>query len=334
MLRYLVLSGIALAIGLGFVAAPYAGQAQTPAGDAKQRTFLFTYSATLTKVPSGKTARIWIPVPTSTVEQNVEIASKQLPGKEQLGKEALYGNQMLYCEAQPNADGKISLTVTYRVTRKEVRSTAQGYKKPGAEEKIKRFLEADQKVPIDGKPLELIKDQKLPKDHYEIGKYLYDVVNNHMKYSKHGTGWGQGDSVWACDSKYGNCSDFHSLFISLTRAHKIPAKFEMGFPIPDKRGEGAVGGYHCWAWFLPEGKGWVPVDISEANREPKMKEYYFGNLTENRVTFSTGRDIDLVPRQAAGPLNFFIYPYVEVDGKAYPADQIERTFAYRDVAGK
>jgi transglutaminase-like putative cysteine protease len=155
-----------------------------------------------------------------------------------------------------------------------------------------------------------------------------------MKYSKHGIGWGQGDVVWVCDSKYGNCSDFHSLFISLTRAQKIPAKFEMGFPIPEKRGEGVVGGYHCWAWFLPDGKGWVPVDISEANREPKMKEYYFGNLTENRVTFTTGRDIELVPRQAAGPLNFFIYPYAEIDGRPHADDGIERSFTYQDVNGK
>ena len=149
-------------------------------------------------------------------------------------------------------------------------------------------------MPIDGKPLELIKDKELPDDPMKKARVLYDVVNDHMKYSKEGKGWGRGDSVWACDSKFGNCTDFHSLFISLARSQKIPAKFEMGFPIPTKRGEGAVGGYHCWAFFRPEGKGWVPVDISEANKEPKMKDYYFGNLTEDRVAFTTGRDIDLV----------------------------------------
>ena len=42
----------------------------------------------------------------------------------------------------------------------------------------------------------------------------------------------------------------------------------------------------------------MPVDISEANKNPKMKDYYFGNLTEDRVTFTTGRDIDLVPEQS------------------------------------
>src|SRR5262249_48242748 len=136
---------------------------------------------------------------------------------------------------------------------------------------------------------------------------------------------------WACDSKYGNCSDFHSLFISLARSQKLPAKFEIGFGLPQKRGKGEVAGYHCWAFFRPEGKSWVPVDISEANKNPRLRDYYFGNLTEDRVTSSVGRDIDLVPRQAAGPLNFFIYPHVEVDGKVVGQGKIDWKFSFEDA---
>ena len=76
-------------------------------------------------------------------------------------------------------------------------------------------------MPVDGKPLDLLKEnlkgKKLPGEQYAAAKVLYDVVNTHMKYSKEGKGWGQGDSVWACDSKFGNCTDFHSLFISMAR---------------------------------------------------------------------------------------------------------------------
>src|SRR5262249_18742763 len=152
----------------------------------------------------------------------------------------------------------------------------------------------------------LLKGKKLPEDPMDKARVLYDVVNKHMRYSKEGLGWGRGDAVWACDSKYGNCSDFHSLFISLARSEKIPAQFEIGFPLPPKRGAGEIPGYHCWAFFRPKGKGWVPVDISEANKDPKKTDYYFGNLSEDRVTFSTGRDVDLVPKQAGKPLNFFV----------------------------
>jgi transglutaminase-like putative cysteine protease len=141
--------------------------------------------------------------------------------------------------------------------------------------------------------------------------------------------------VWACDSKFGNCTDFHSLFISLARTRKLPAKFEMGFPIPEKRGQGDVGGYHCWAWFSPDGTRWVPVDISEANRaresNPKMVDYYFGNLTPDRVTFTTGRDLTLQPPQKGPPVNYLIYPYVEVNGQPYAQSNVQGKFSYEDV---
>jgi hypothetical protein len=78
----------------------------------------------------------------------------------------------------------------------------------------------------------------------------------------------------------------------------------------------------------------VPVDISEANKEPKLKDYFFGNLTEDRVTFTTGRDLTLEPKQSAKAVNFLIYPYVEVGGKEYDQAKIEKKFSYKDVAAK
>jgi hypothetical protein len=65
-----------------------------------------------------------------------------------------------------------------------------------------------------------------------------------------------------------------------------------------------------------------------------MVDYYFGNLTENRATFTVGRDLVLVPKQDGPPLNFFVYPYVEVGGKVYPAEKVERKFAYSDVTAE
>ena len=193
-----------------------------------------------------------------------------------------------------------------------------------------RLLEANRHVPVSGKPLELLKGKKVPVEEMEAARFFYDLVNRHMRYSKEGTGWGQGDSVWACENGRGNCTDFHSLFISLTRAQHIPAQFEIGFLLPTKHGSGVIGGYHCWAKFrLPSGT-WFPVDISEANKNPRLHDYYFGNLTADRVTFSTGRDLMLLPRQAGPPVNFFIYPYVEVEGKEHPQAKIQRRFSYRD----
>lgn len=293
----------------------------------RSRTFLFTYRATVSGLQPGKMARIWLPVPPSTEEQVVRLETRDVPPGARLTREPLYGNEILYVESRPDAAGRVSLVVTYHVTRREVKGETP--LRPQDQELLDRFLQPDTRVPITGKPLLLLAEKALPENQLAAGRVIYDVVNTHMRYSKEGTGWGLGDAVWACDSKYGNCSDFHSLFISLVRAKKIPAKFEMGFPLPEKRGEGDIGGYHCWAKFRPTGQGWVPVDVSEASKNPKLRDYYFGNLTEDRLAFTTGRDITLVPKQDTGPLNYFIYPHVEVDGKVW--EKVERKFAFKDV---
>ncbi|MSQ93554.1 MAG: transglutaminase domain-containing protein [Gemmataceae bacterium] len=308
-----------------------AAQEQKPT--AKDRQFLFTYAGTVKDLKPGQVADVWLPVAVDGPEQKVTIKTKKVPGGGKIHTEKQYGNTMLHFQAKANKKGFVSFEIVYEVHRKEVKTDFAGNLtvKPTPQEDFTRFLEPDNKGPITGKPLELLKGKKLPSDQFGAAKVLYDVVNTHMKYSKEGKGWGQGDSVWACDSKFGNCSDFHALFISMARGNKIPSKFEMGFPIPAKRGEGVVGGYHCWAWFYPNQKGWVPVDISEANRNPELKDYYFGNLTEDRVRFTTGRDVNLEPRQKGPALNFFIYPYVEVDGQTHPQEKIDRKFAYQDV---
>lgn len=300
------------------------------AADAKTRTFQFTYTAKVTGLPAGKMANIWVPMPQTTDDQDVKLIGESFPGIGKVDSEPQYGNRFLYIEAQPGADGTIPIELTYRVTRKEVLGPTDT--KSNDPKLIDRFLQPDALVPITGKPLELIKDKKLPDTAMDKAKAFYEVVNTHMKYGKpEGQPWGRGDSVWACDSKTGNCTDFHSLFISLARANKIPAKFEIGMSIPTVRGKGEVTGYHCWAKFRPSDKGWVGVDISEANKDPKMKDYYFGNLTEDRVTLSTGRDITLAPPQKGKPVNFIVFPYVEVDGAPYDATKVTRKMWYEDV---
>lgn len=88
---------------------------------------------------------------------------------------------------------------------------------------------------------------------------------------------------------------------------------------------------HCWAEYYQPGTGWVvvdPADVRKAILEKKLtleearplRDYYFGAVDEDRVAFGTGRDLRLSPPQAGEPLNYFMYPYAEVDGKALNED--------------
>ncbi|HVX84829.1 MAG TPA: transglutaminase-like domain-containing protein [Phycisphaerae bacterium] len=316
------------AVGLVLLVLPVclgAGTATRPA----ERDFTFQYGATITGMAPGKVARIWLPEAYTNEDQTVRLVSKPADARETI--EPTYGNHLLYVERAAGADGTIAVDCVFHVERREV--TGAGPEKPGEAREARRFLGADAKVPVGGKGLALIEGKALPEDPIALGRVLYDAVDDHMQYRKDKPGWGTGDSNWAYDSKFGNCTDFHSLFISLARAEHLPAKFEIGFLLgPPSTTEAKVPGYHCWAKFKPPGKDWMPVDISEANQHPTDRDLDFGTLTSNRVMFTLGRDLVLNPRQAGGPVNFLVYPYVEVDGAVWPQDKIQKRFSYQDDA--
>ena len=165
-----------------------------------------------------------------------------------------------------------------------------------------------------------------------MARAIYNHVVATVKYDKTGKGWGRGDIYYACEERRGNCTDFHAIFIGYARAMGIPARFAIGFPLPADRVEGQIAGYHCWAEFYAKGIGWVPVDASEAAKNPNKREYFFGAHDENRVELSKNRDVVLAPPQQGEPLNYFVYPYVEVEGKPVPVTGVE--VRYRDLGSR
>jgi transglutaminase-like putative cysteine protease len=302
------------------------------------RTFLFEYHVSLKAIPRGAgRVRIWMPCPASDKNQTVSLRKMTgtIPLRET--REPVFGNRILYAEMLHPSSDSAEFRIEYQVTRREY---SQGgfenlLKEKGSAggafpEPIARFLQPDRLVPVQGKLKKLADDNTRGiEGTVRKAHALYDYVFHTVRYDKSGTGWGRGDSLWVCDSKHGNCTDFHSLFISLARAEGIPARFEIGFPLPAAN-EGTVPGYHCWAEFFVNGPGWVPVDISEAWKDPAKHDYFFGSLDDNRVQFSVGRDVVLQPKQDGPPLNYFIYPYVEIDGQ--PFEGVEKEFAFHNLA--
>jgi transglutaminase-like putative cysteine protease len=300
------------------------------------RTFRFTYNFTVKDIPSGaKQVRVWVPVPHTDQHQTVRIVSIKAPEKTQMTQEPEYGNRMMYAEIQNPAAAKAEFTLEYEVTRREY-SRGDYAQLERADQKpalmpasMNRFVAPDNLIPTDGK----IKALAIEVTGSQIGtvakaKAAYDYLFTNMRYDKTGTGWGRGDAVWACDVKHGNCTDFHSPFIGMLRADGIPARFDIGFPLPEKQTQGEIPGYHCWAEFYAK-TGWIPVDISEAWKAKEKRDYFFGSIDANRVQFSTGRDITLSPHQDGPALNYFVYPYVEVDGKA--CEKLDKQFSFEEV---
>lgn len=329
--------------GLLLVLAAFSSTAPPTEADSKKaprpvrvRTFNFEYTTTIQDLPPGARAvELWLPVPHSDKSQAINALKIESPYPYKIEK-GQYGNQMLHLNMTNPPTQPFAVTMRFRATRREhlnpVAAPTTASIREAPDPNMARWLQPDRLVPLDDQircwAQEVVTQAKAQTD-LEKAEAIYNHAVSTVKYDKSGQGWGRGDIYYACDARRGNCSDFHAVFIGYCRALGIPARFSIGFPLPAEQGTGEVKGYHCWAEFYTPETGWVPVDASEAAKDPKRRTYFFGAHDENRVEFSRGRDLTLAPRQQAGPLNYFIYPYAEVDGQ--PFASLEQHFRYQDL---
>lgn len=83
---------------------------------------------------------------------------------------------------------------------------------------------------------------------------------------------------WALENGWYDCLIGSSLLVALCRARGVAARLVSGYmlypPYP---------GYHYWAEFWDEARGWVPVDavaanLSAAGRDADWRDYFFGEI--------------------------------------------------------
>ncbi len=281
--------------------------------------FEFVYRVKLPAITSA--AHVWIPLAKTDAFQTVTVEELKIPLKWEKVQDRDYGNDICVLSPQANDSGK-TIEMRYRVVRKEKAAY------PAATTDPARYLRPEKLVPVNETFKTLAEKAAVGKtDDLDRAKALYDHVISRMRYDKSGIGWGRGDAVYACDARTGNCSDFHAYFIALARSIAIPARFAIGATIPVDKNEGKIEGYHCWAEFLADGQ-WVPVDISEAWKNPKLADYYFGHNPANRFELTKGRDLVVDPEPESGPINFLVYPLLEMNGEVIKP---ETTFEFRRI---
>ncbi len=293
----------------------------------------FSFTASIPAVPAGaKVVDFWIPIPRDDHWQRVTNlkVNSSLPWK--ITEETKFGNRMIHVRGHRSSkpvDVKFSVDVHRRrvhiLNGEDTPEFATSYQ-------IERHLKADRLVPVGGRYAKMAGDLSVGKsDPLEKMRSFFNFAVDNMQYDykKESPKRGMGDVAFVCDYKKGNCTDLHSYLISMARNEAIPSYLEFGLavnwdlppasPVPT---EGKVSGYHCWEWFYIYGRGWIPLDAATARQyhdknNPEMRAAMFGSLPLYRasVAVSHGRDITLVPAQKGEPLNYFNYPYAEVDGK-------------------
>jgi len=284
------------------------------------RRFEFTYEVSIENTPAQKAMDIFIPLPVENSDQRI-IESKiksSITGMQK--QESTHSNRYYHMTLPANEDNSLKASFSWVVERNEVTANPE----PLSEQERIRYLDSDTLVPVGHEILKPIQAEihamRANDSATATARAIYDWIVDNVEYKKTGT----------CNERYGNCTDFHALFIALARSEGIPARFEIGFPVPADRTEGEIGGYHCWVQFYLPHQGWIPIDASEAAKHPEHRELFYGTHPADRIHFTTGRDLIISTATQNQPLNYFIFPHAEIDNAPAEVD-MQTTFSYREL---
>jgi len=278
--------------------------------DIKSLSLRVIYITEILRPPKAKVIRIWFPVPETDHAQEVTGLEFQarIPYKRTEDKEM--GNTFFYLETGNIKEGE-RFTLLFNIRRKvelpeEDRGNPDIFLKPSEWEKWDSSI-MDFAQRITGRE----------KDPLKIARIVFDALIERLEYIHEVCG--RGVSTIAFEERKGRCDEFHALFRSILMYKGIPVRWEEGIllPYPSKmKRKGEIEAdcinAHSWVRFYA-GSKWIPVDVSEAKRRPDMRDFYFGKIPPDRIRFSTGRGIDLVPKQE-DIINTFAYTYIEADG--------------------
>lgn len=287
-----------------------------------------TYCTEVTSLPTrAETVRVWLPIPPSDTWQDVVGLEIRSDRPYEVRTESLYGNRMAHVTTDA-ATGPFRLEARYRIVRRRASNERSDLGTADAEAKYLRLVDPVRVTEeIASFAARVAGKERQPA---VVGRKIYDAIIERLTYDKEIPGCGIGDTTWVMKYNRGKCDDYHALFMAMMVARGVPVRWEQGFPLPypTKEAETAGGlsgdctGAHCWASFYDRDLGWIPVDVSEADKRPDLRDFFCGHLTPNRFKVSEGRGIRLEPAQGGDPLSTFAFAYAEADGLPliYPAN--------------
>jgi hypothetical protein len=339
-----------------------------PAGDAGLDTKAFhaRHELTVNLPKNAKLAQIWFTLPQESAQEKISNFKLDTTAAWRKVKDS-EGNEYVYVELRDPKTEKFQLVYTFDVVRSEVKTMPDPKKSrplsDAERQKFAKHLEPNKYVVINDE-IRKLASQIVGAEQNPVvaARKIYDWVLDHIEYwvkdPKNLKASAEGSTQYCLTTRTGNCTDFHSLYASLTRAAGIPTQIVYGSLFkPELDSKDVDQSYHCWIEFYAPGIGWVPLDVAIAdifagkidlddkNRtlvsrttatgydgpDQKLVDYYFGNLEARRVTWSRGRDLQLQPPPTGGPVNAMSRAYIEVDGKELPATQWTRKLTFKEL---
>ena len=292
-----------------------------------------TYDVSIKDVAKGKPVSLWIPYPLSDASQ--QITDVNISGN--------YEKQGIYRDAASSA----VYLYAYWAKATETPVLRMSFHVDSHFKKGDALRDGGTAIPVDVRPY-LAATTFIPSDNAQIlayakeatagkktllekarGVYQWTIQNTFRDPDVKGCGLGQALATMTKAKGGGKCADISSVFVAVARAAGIPARDVFGLRGSGKSGE-MTGDFHCWAEFYLPGTGWVmadPADVRKAmlveklelgdKRTKESTEFFWNGDDLFRIALSRAdRGVLFSPQQKGGPLDYFMYPYAEVDGKA------------------
>lgn len=318
----------------------------------KQASFRVKHAFTV-KVPEGaKVVRVWLAVPQEDANSAVRNLTVRADQPVHYAEDS-WANRVGYLEFRAPKAGPLSIVEEFDLTRTEIRNkvdpAATRPLTPAEKTALQRYLLPTTYVVVNDRVRKLsasiVGDETNPvRQARKIYDWTLENVDYWVKDPDRLKASPVGSTEYCLDTGTGNCTDFHSLYASLSIAAGLPTRIVYGSLLkPTLNGIDTDASYHCWIQFYAPNLGWLPLDVSVADLYAKefplsdknrrlvelttatgykgvdksKVDYYFGNLDERRVVWSAGRDLILQPPQDAGPVNALHKMHVEIDGKEF-----------------
>jgi transglutaminase-like putative cysteine protease len=310
------------------------------AARAAERSGTVTFDIKVAAPPGAKNVKLWFPYPTSDPDQL--ISNLKFDGNYSsftFSREPNSGALYLFTEwSQPTELRRLTVSFHARARERRVRSLVERGGELPIE--VRRFLESEFWIPVEDPRVKTVvaeatrgKRGILPR-----ARSVYDWVVDNTKRDPNVPGCGLGKVEVTIAQRTGKCADISSVFVAVARAAGVPAREVFGLRLGQPGQTDITDGHHCWAEFYLPGTGWVPVDPADVRKRMAVenldlaaakayREYFFGGVDAARIQLQRGGRGLNFPEGNAKPVNYFMYPYAEVDGN--PLDYcMPRTFSY------
>jgi len=239
--------------------------------------------------PNKNIIRAWLVQPLNSITQKVESFSI-LPKPQKYYKD-IHGNKILYFEFKDQKNFNIKMDIKVTLWKNKINLIKEKFLLPPPSSKLFQQYTKNEKFLEQTKDVKDLTKKIIDKDDFILNNIqsVFNFIIKNFKYSypikKRGV------KHLNLKQLKGDCGEYSSLFVTMCRILKIPARNSTGFVIFPKRKKIVE---HGWASVYLKPFGWLDFDPQYASLERDVKKY-FAQRSDYRIIFTNGFNIPLKP---------------------------------------